>query len=278
MKTTELVHLDRVGRGVARLVLDNPPLNLVTMELTVALETVLKTVSADSSVRAVVVTGSGDRAFCAGSDIREFPRLQATGRVMEDKLERENRAFDLLEALPQPTVAALRGLVLGGGLEIALCCDLRVAGETCQLGAPEIKLGIFPASGGLYRLPRTVSESNAKRLMFLGDVVGSAEAHRIGLVDEVVPAEQAIIRAEQLAGQLASLSQPALRAIKKGVRETAWVSRTEALSRSLQLSRQIFATEEAGEGVAAFIAKRPARFVNKEAASSDREREPNSGV
>jgi enoyl-CoA hydratase/carnithine racemase len=257
---SNLVRLERVAPGVGLLVLSNPPLNLVTLDLTRALEQVLEEIASDEEIRVLVVTGVGEKAFCAGSDIKEFPSLRARNRVIEDKLDRENRVYDQLEDLPQPTIAAIRGLALGGGLELALCCDFRLVGDTARLGVPEVKLGVFPGSGGLYRLPRAVGESRAKRLMFTGDFVGAAEAERIGLADEVVPDGEVLGRAERLAEQLAERPQPALRAIKAGVRETAWVARERALQRSLELSRHVFSTPEAGEGVAAFLEKRQPDF------------------
>lgn len=263
MAAADLVLLERPEPGVARLTLNNPPLNVVTLDLTRRLQAVLAEVAADPGIRAVVLTGAGERAFCAGSDVKEFPELRARDRVIEDKLERENRVYDQLEDLSQPTIAAIRSLALGGGLELALCCDLRVVGDTARLGMPEVKLGVFPGSGGLYRLPRAVGESRAKRLMFTGDFVSAAEAERICLADVVVPDAEVLVTAERLATRLAQASQPALRAIKAGVRDTAVVPREQALRRSLELSRHVFSTPECGEGVAAFLEKRQPDFQRR---------------
>jgi enoyl-CoA hydratase len=260
MATPDLVRLERTALGVAWLTLNNPPLNLVTLDLTRCLQARLEEVARDPAIRVLVVTAAGERAFCAGSDIKEFPDLRARNRVIEDKLDRENRVYDQLEDLPQPTIAAIRGLALGGGLELALCCDLRIVGESSQFGFPEVKLGVFPGSGGLYRLPRAVGEAKAKRLMFTGDFIGASEAERIGLADEVVPDASVVNAAERLAERLAEASQPALRAIKAGVRDTARVTRDQALQRSLELSRHVFSTPECGEGVAAFLEKRQPNF------------------
>lgn len=260
MRVEELVLLERVSEGVARVTLNNPPLNLVTLDLTRALESVLRRVAGDSEIRAVVVAGAGERAFSAGSDIHEFPRLRETNRVIEDKLQRENAVYDQLEDLPQPTIAAIRGVALGGGLELALCCDLRIAGSSSRLGVPEIRLGVFPGSGGLYRLSRAVGEAKAKALMFTGDFIEATVAERIGLLNEVVSDGEVLMVAERLAARLAAQPQAALRAIKAGVRETAWAHRERALERSLQLSRHVFSTTEAREGVAAFLEKRAPDF------------------
>src|SRR5262249_6259109 len=138
--------------GVCMLVLDNPPLNLITRELTRQLGEVLQEVEGDETVRIVVLRGAGSRAFSAGSDIKEFPALMASGKVVEDKLALENDAYNRLAALPQVTIAAIEGPALGGGGELALCCDYRVMSSNARIGFPEIRLGTIPGSGGLSRL------------------------------------------------------------------------------------------------------------------------------
>ena len=138
-------------RGVMVLSLDNPPLNLTTLVTLDKLLFACRDIAADERVRAVVVTGSGSKAFCAGSDISEFPHVRDD--VVSCKLARENEAFRALEQLPMPVIAALNGVALGGGAEIALACDIRIMDETARIGFPEVKLGIFPGSGGIFRLP-----------------------------------------------------------------------------------------------------------------------------
>jgi enoyl-CoA hydratase/carnithine racemase len=161
-----LVELSRPADGVAVLELNNPPLNLVTLELTRRLGGHLRALAADQSVRAVIVAGAGERAFCAGSDVREFGQVRE--RVVDAKLRRENAVWTQLEDLPQPTIAAIDGWALGGGFELALCCDLRVMAENARAGLPELSLGVFPGTGGPLRLARLVGESRAKGLLYLG--------------------------------------------------------------------------------------------------------------
>jgi enoyl-CoA hydratase len=145
--------------GAAIVTLDNPPLNLITRELTRDLKETLTVLEASSEARAVVVCGAGSRAFSAGSDIKEFWGLMDRGTVVEEKLSFENDAFDRLAGLPQPTIAAIGGLALGGGAELALCCDYRMMSADAHIGFPEIHLGAVPGSGGLSRLPRLRSVS-----------------------------------------------------------------------------------------------------------------------
>src|SRR5258707_3007480 len=172
-------------RGHVELTLDTPPLNLTPL---VTLEKPLsacRDIAADERVRAVVVTGSGSKAFCAGSDISEFVHVRDD--VVSRKLARENMAFTALEQLPMPVIAALNGVALGGGAEIALACDIRIMDETARIGFPEVKLGIFPGSGGIFRLPRLVGPAKAYELLYTGELIDAHEAHRIGLVNPVAP-------------------------------------------------------------------------------------------
>jgi enoyl-CoA hydratase/carnithine racemase len=246
--------------GVGVVCLDNPPLNLFTRELTRNLGEVLSRVEADDTVRAVVVTGAGTRAFSAGSDIREFPDLMDSGRVVEDKLALENEVFDRLARLPQPTIAAIVGVALGGGAELALCCDYRIIDDAGRIGFPEIHLGTIPGSGGLSRLPRLINPGIAMRLLLDGEPVDARQALDIGLVNEVVEGPRLMAVARSHARLWASRPAGAVRAIKRAV-HGPWRDQVSAeMIASLEVSRAIFATEDMREGVAAFREKRKPRF------------------
>ncbi len=182
--------LCEVGDGVAVLTLDNPPLNLVTLELTRALERALDRLAGDPAVRVLVLTGAGKRAFCAGSDIREFESV--ADDVIGKKLAAENRAYSKVDDFPKPTIAAIAGLAYGGGLELAVCCDLLVVEANARLALPEIKLGVFPGSGGTVRVTRRIGEGRAKEMMYFGDPIDPADRARLGLVNRVVPAGEAL--------------------------------------------------------------------------------------
>ncbi|MGZ5384936.1 MAG: enoyl-CoA hydratase/isomerase family protein [Acidimicrobiia bacterium] len=241
--------------------LNNPPLNLVSKEVTEALGAALTRIERDDVVRAVVLVGTGARAFSAGSDVKEFPSLR--GRVGEGKLIEENAVYNQLAALPFPTVAAIEGNALGGGLELALCCDLRVASLTARLGLPEVRLGVMPGSGGTQRLPRLIGLARAKELILLGDIIDADTALSFGLVNRVVPQGQAEAAARELAETLASRGPVAIREAKSVLDATLDGSLAAGQAGELEASERVFSSEDMLEGAAAFIEKRPAVFKNR---------------
>ena len=256
-----LVALSRPAEGVALLELHNPPLNLVTLDLTRELGEALAALATDGSVRAVIVAGAGEKAFCAGSDIREFPQVR--DRVVDAKLRRENAVWTQLEDLPQPTIAAIEGWALGGGFELALCCDLRILAEDARVGLPEIRLAVIPGTGGPLRLTRLIGESRAKSLLYLGETVSAADAAALGIAYQVVPPGRTRTAALDLARRLADAPAAALRACKRAVRASENLDRDAALAYALDLSGRVFRSEDVLEGVAAFLEKRPARFRHR---------------
>ncbi|MEO8572129.1 MAG: enoyl-CoA hydratase-related protein [Chloroflexota bacterium] len=249
---TELISLE-LG-VVAHLELVNPPLNLVTRELTEQLHDALTTLATADDVRAVVVTGRGDRAFCAGSHIGEFEGLR--GRVAEGKLLLEKLVYRQLADLPMPTIAAIEGDALGGGLELALCCDLRIASAGARLGMPEVRLAVLPGSGGTQRLPRLVGPARAKELILTGRIITADEAGRIGLVNEVVPAGEARARADTVADEIAARGPLAVREAKRLIDAAMDLDLDAGLAAELDASERVFASQDMVEGAQAFFGKR----------------------
>ena len=250
-----------VEAGVAVLTLDNPPLNLVTLELTRRLHAALDGLATDPDARVLVVTGAGSRAFCAGSDVSEFPSV--ADDVVRKKLEPENQAYSRLDDFPKPTIAALNGLAYGGGLELAVCCDILIAGADVRLALPEVKLGVLPGSGGTVRVPRRVGEGRAKELMFTGEPIDAETAHAWGLVNRVVPAGQALASAVALARTLAERPNRALQLMKEAVDLAQDTTEDDAVRRTLALSEAVFRTADCQEGVRAFFAKEPPRWRHR---------------
>jgi enoyl-CoA hydratase/carnithine racemase len=246
--------------AVAIVTLDNGPLNLLTMGDRARLVAIAEELAADSETRAVVLTGAGAKAFCAGSDVQEFPADPAAGR---DRARQEHRCYDAMAALPQPVIGALHGHVLGGGVELALACDIRVADATVRIGLPEVRLGLFPSGGGTQRLPRLIGASRAKELMLLGAPIDADRALAIGLVDHVRPAGEDGAFAREVASTIAERPARAVRAIKEAVD----LGLTEGLAAGTALEErligELFASHDAREGVAAMLERRDARFEHR---------------
>ncbi|MEV4732614.1 enoyl-CoA hydratase-related protein [Saccharopolyspora sp. NPDC049426] len=256
--STDLVTCS-VEDHVAVVTLNDPPMNVTTLELTRQLNAVLRRLADDPGTRVLVLTGAGDRAFCAGSDIKEFPSLIAEGDVVDRKLSFENETFGLVDEFPKPTIAALNGLAYGGGLELAVCCDLIIAEAGTDVALPEIKLGVIPASGGPVRVTRRLGEARAVEMMFFGDPLPVETALSWGLVNRVVPRGEALTTARELASRLTELPATALALVKQAVHNGRDGDR-EAIRSTLPLSEQAFASPDAAEGVRAFLGKEAPRF------------------
>lgn len=246
--------------GVATITLNNPPLNVVTLGLTRALGETLDALASDENVRALVLTGAGERAFCAGSDIGEFAQFMAPGQVVPGKLARQNAVFNHLATFPKPTVAAISGLAFGGGLEIAICCDLLVVEEHTRLALPEIKLGVFPSSGGPVRVTRRIGAGRAKEMMLLGEPIDAATALAWGLVNRVVPRGRSLHAAREIAAVLAQRAPRALRYCRRAIDVSFDTTEDDALRQALVLSDLAFSSTECREGVRAFLAKETPSF------------------
>lgn len=259
----ELVRVEQEG-SVAVLTLDNPPLNLISVAMTSALNDVLSRLSRDRGVRALVVTGGEAAAFCAGSDIKEFRAfMEEGGEVRKLKLEPENDMYDRLAAFPAPTIAALNGNALGGGLELAVCCDLLVCSEDARLGLPEVRLGVFPGSGGTHRVPRRVGMSRAAELVLLGEPISAATALAWGLVNRVVPKEETLDAAAELAEKIARRSPTGVMLAKRALSEAFAPSGAEARDTFLPLIEAAFGGADIREGTRAFFAKEEPLFEER---------------
>jgi enoyl-CoA hydratase len=250
----ELVRLE-LGT-VAHLTLCNPPLNLVTREVLEALDAALETLEGaePGDVRVVVVSGDGERAFSAGSDVRDFEHQR--GPAGRARHELESGVASRLARLPMPTIAAIEGNALGGGLELALCCDIRVASERAKLGLPEVRLAVTPGAGGTQRLPRVVGAARARELILTGRVIDAAEAGRIGLVSRVAPAGQALAVADEIAGEIAARGPVAVREAKRLLDLATDADLDAGLAAELDASDRVFASDDMLEGANAFFDKR----------------------
>ncbi len=235
-------------------------LNTLTAATLDALEAVLRDLATDPAVRAIVLTGAGERAFVAGADINELNAL-ADSAAAEAFARRADRLFQLLDTMPKATIAAVNGFALGGGCELAMACDIRIAADTARLGQPEVNYGILAGWGGTQRLPRLVGKGMAKYLLFTGEIITAQEALRIGLVERVVPAAELQAQARALADLIASKGPVAIARTKAAVNLALDTALEEGLARESAEFGATFDTHDRKEGTSAFLEKRPAQFT-----------------
>lgn len=214
----------------------------------------------NSEVRVVILTGAGDKAFIAGADIGEF---EGRSPIDQFRVMTPPNIYQAFDAFPKPVIAAINGYCLGGGCELAMACDIRIASETAKLGQPEVNLGIIPGGGGTQRLPRLVGLGRAFKLLYTGEIISAAEAARIGLVDEVVAPDRLMPRVQELAGDIASKSPVALQLIKEAVRASVRTPLDEGLRHEASLFGLVFSSADKAEGVDAFLEKRSPRFTGR---------------
>ena len=252
------IDVERVD-GTAIVTVNRPEaMNALDLEHAETLRKTLAELGADETARVVVLTGAGEKAFVAGADIKYMQNLG----VLEARRwgELGHACGNLLETMPKPTIAAINGFALGGGCELALACDLRLAATTAKLGQPEINLGILPGWGGSQRLARTTTLGYAKELVLTGHSVDAEEALAHGLVNAVHEPGDLLPRARELAAELASKSPLALAAAKEAMNLSLAGDRRSNLEAEARLFAMLFATEDQREGMAAFVEKRSPRF------------------
>jgi enoyl-CoA hydratase/carnithine racemase len=248
--------------GVAIVTIDNPPMNALSSAVLEELETELAALDDDEAVRAIVLRGAGERAFVAGADIKEFPSLRESA-AEGGSARGIQRLGHRMDASRTPFVAAIHGYCLGGGLELAMCCDVRLCADDATLGQPEIQLGLIPGGGGTQRLPRLVGHGRAMYLNLTGLFVDAGTAYAWGLVERVVPVEDLDDEAVAVAGRIASQSPHAVAVLRELARTTRDLPLEEGLRREADGFARCLRSEDGAEGVAAFIEKRPPRFTGR---------------
>lgn len=249
----------QVVAGLATLTLNRPAaLNALSRELAARLLSVARDLAARPDLRVVVLRGAGERAFCTGADLKE--RATLTPGEKGEHTATIAAAADALAALPAPTIAAIHGHALAGGLELALACDIRYAADTASLGLTEVTIGIFPGAGGPVRLSRLIGPGKARELIFSGRRIDAAEALRCGLVEQVVPAAGLDVAVQELAGRIRDAAPLAVRAVKQVFDQTAGLPLPAALAFAEALRRPLDGTRDYAEGLAAFAERRPPQF------------------
>src|SRR5438105_12008361 len=247
---------------IAYITLNRPKvLNALNMQTMEELRQSFTQVKDDKDVRVVILAGAGEKSFVAGADINE---LQKNNPVeAKEYTHRGQAVLDLIENLGKPVIACINGFALGGGCELAMACTMRLASENAKLGQPEVKLGIIPGYGGTQRLPRLVGKGVAMQLLLTGEPISAAEAHRIGLVNEVVPAGQLISRAEAIAQAIIKNAPLAIQYCMEAVNHGMELTQAEGLYLEANLFAVCSATEDKKEGTTAFLEKRTANFAGK---------------
>ncbi len=249
----ETLLVEREGR-VAILTVNRPDkLNALNQQVRDEAVAILAELENDDSVGVIVVTGAGEKSFIAGADIGEF-----AGRSPLDQRHamRSPRIFDAMATYPKPVIAMINGFCLGGGCELAMSCDMRIASDKAKFGQPEIKLGLIPGGGGTQRLPRLVGMGNAMRLILSGDMIGAEEAKSMGLVEMVFPAGELRAKTLELAQRIAGFSPATLKVAKEAMRASERLPIEDGLAYERDLFCLCFSTEDKKEGVEAFLAKR----------------------
>jgi len=251
----------QVEGNVATITISNPPKNLLTSVVLSELEEVIDAFSSDSTIKSIVLTGGGS-LFIAGADIKEILALQSREQG-EATSKRGHAVLNKIESMQKPVIAAITGFCLGGGLEIALSCHIRIAGDRVRLGLPEINLGIMPGFGGTQRLRRLVGMAKAIELILTGDMIGAEEARAMGLVNRVVPEADVLKQAQGLAKKIAGKGGIAIASVMKAVTEEPASDLTSGLSLEAEIFGCLCETHDMKEGLTAFLEKRQPKFQDR---------------
>ncbi len=250
-------------KGIVKLTINRPEVrNALNAATRKEIRNAAGKIEKDEDVRVVIITGAGEKAFISGADITAFK--DATPIMMEESASiLGQQLFSDIENLSVPVIAMINGFCLGGGQELALCCDIRIASENAKFGQPEINIGIFPGAGGTQRLPRLIGWGKAKELIYTGKIIDAAEAERIGLVDKVVPPDRLEEEVEQLAATIASKSPLIIKLVKKVINRGMYTDLAAGLAYEKANFALCFATEDHIEGVTAFLEKRKPEFKGR---------------
>ena len=245
--------------AIATITFNNPnALNALTLETFAGLQRLFDELESDAGVRVIILTGAGDKAFVAGGDISHLASLDADG-AREFALLAQ-RVIDRIENFPKPVIAAINGYCLGGGNELAMGCDLRVAADSAKFGQPEVKLGIIPGFAGTQRLSRLIGKGRAKEMIFTGEMIDADEACRIGLVNRVVARDRLLEEAKALAMKMCDKSASAISLAKEAIDNGLEMDFSRAERVEADLFALSFTTADCKEGISAFLEKRPAKF------------------
>ncbi len=251
-----------IENRIATLVIENPPVNALSREVMEELDKALDELKDNDEVKVIILAAAGQIAWIAGADINEIEKLNSKEEAYQVVKQAQSIA-NKLERLGKPSIAAIHSLCLGGGLELALACTFRIAGDRAKFGQPEINLGIIPGMGGTQRLTRLIGRANDLRLILTGEQIPAQEAYRIGLVDAVVPGDRVIMVSKDFARRIAQKGLPSIRAALKAVYEGENMTLDEGLDLEAKLFAELCETEDKKEGIKAFKEKRRPVFKDR---------------
>ena len=252
----------KIENKTAVVTLDSPPVNALSPDLLKELKAEFESLAGNADVGAIVITGAGNHAFCAGADLKALSEVGPDGAV--DLIKLGQATFNAIEDCPKPVIAAINNLALGGGCELCMACDIRISSDRARFGQPEAWIGLIPAWGGSTRLPKLVGPSKAKELIFTGQMVNAQEAQRIGLVDKIVPDGEEVRAAIDIARMINRKSAPlAVQLAKRVINANLGLERTAALQNEVDAAAELAKTEDLVEGITAFIEKRQPEFQGK---------------
>ncbi|MEW6666988.1 MAG: enoyl-CoA hydratase-related protein [Thermodesulfobacteriota bacterium] len=256
----EYVNFD-IAESIAVVTVDRPPVNAWNIQVETEMKEIFEELSGRDDFGAAIITGGGEKAFIAGADIKMISGLGP--KEAYDLSSGTKVVLRLIEDFDRVVIAAIGGLALGGGCEVAIACDLRVADESALIGLPEVSLGLFPGAGGTQRLPRLVGIGKAKELIFTGNPIPAPEAKEIGLIEKIAPKGQALAEAIKLAKRILERGPVAVRKAKKAINGACGLRVEDGFELETRLFSELFETEDQKEGVSAFLEKRKPRFTGR---------------
>ncbi len=258
----EMIAFEKVASDIGVLTINRPKvLNALDWQTLREIRDFVENHLAKENLKALIVTGAGDKAFVAGADIAQMNNMK--DREFQEYVDYAHKVYDLIENDPCPSIAAINGYALGGGCELALACDIRIASDKAQMGFPEVKLGIFPGWGGTQRITRVLGLGKTKELVFTGDMINAEEALRIGLVEKVVPPDKLMDEALKMAGAIAKTGPIAVRLAKTAINAGSEMDLQKALLLEKALVSLCFDSDDRVEGMKAFLEKREPEFTGR---------------
>jgi len=261
MEFKKIIYEEDVEKGIAKIIINNPPLNVLDSEALKELFVIVDHISKNNLIRVAIIRGSGERAFSAGANLKEFAKYGL--HESKEAALLGHKVMNAIASSPKPFIAAVNGYALGGGCELALACDIIIASENARFGNPEVTLGIIPGWGATQRLPKIIGEKKAKELLLTGNVITAEEALKLGIINKVTSLEELDKVAEEIALKIAKNAPLAVSAVKQLVNKSFEVSLDAGILLEVEAFSSCFTTEDKNEGIQAFFEKREPKFKGR---------------